>query len=231
MRREPKTLVILSISVLGTVGCGAMQATPTMPPQPGVPQCALQSKSLTPQTNGLGVLTAVTFVAPSDAAAKFLPTRCCGRLMPETVHTMCTANGSGTLSTTFTLAQGTSQTVSRSVILPWKNVAQVRTIASGYSPIYLAFQCTVPVVINGESSTCSYSSQASFSPSSLPAQLNQSAAPACCALLDGPAGPVLARSPGAEPWWRAESPAASASSAPSPLPDPGTLARLDATWR
>lgn len=223
MRTDPKTLVVLSITLLGTLGCAAVQ------PKAGVPQCILQSTSLTPQTNGLGALTQVNFVAPSDADAQFRPTRCCARLAPATPRTMCTANGTG--GTTFTLAKGTSQVVSRSVVMLWKNVDQVQIVASRYNPIEVAFQCTVPVIISGVARTCSYAGEAAFMRSSLPSPLNESTSPACCALLDVPPGPELARAPGAEPWWRAEPPTAAASSAPSPLPDPGTLTRLDATWR
>jgi len=220
---DPKTLGVLSFTLAGTLGCAAVR------PRAGVPQCLLQSTSLTPQANGLGALTQVQFVAPSDAAAEFRPTRCCARLAPETQHTVCTANGTG--GTTFTLAKGKSQTVSRSAVMPWTNVAKVQTIASNYDPIQVAFQCTVPVIISGVARTCSYAGDAAFMASSLPSPLNQSTSPACCALLDVPAGPELARAPGAEPWWLAGSPATSASAALSPLPDADTLTRLDATWR
>ncbi len=214
MRMELKTLVVLSSPLLGSWGCAAVQ------PKPNVAQCILQSTSLTPQQNGLGVLTEVEFVAPSNVGAEFRQTQCCSRLAPGTVHTVCTAERSG--GTPFTLPSGGTRTVSRSVVLPWTNTKQVQTIAQGYNPIYVALQCTVSVIISGVPRTCSYADDPAFTPASLPATLNQSTLPPCCGLLDVP-GVELARAPAPESWWL--------DAASAPLPDAAAIARLDATWR
>lgn len=218
MRMQLKTLVVLSLPLWGTWGCAAVQ------PRPNVAQCNLQSTSLNPQQNGLGVLTRVEFVAPSNVGAEFRQTQCCGRLVPNTVHTMCTAARSG--GTPFTLPPGGSQTVARSLVLPWTNISQVQTIASGYNPIFVALQCTVSVIISGVPRTCSYSDDPAFTPASLPPTLIQSTQPPCCALLDVP-GVELARAPAPEHWWLA--PASAMPGAP-PVPDAAGIARLDATW-